>query len=240
MNTHELKNKEQPHEFWNPAPDGSVPVWSCLHNNTHSPMLTEMNLASRFQMISAPRELKLFAYFRKNGRTKCWHKVPSLLHQKHKHFASPVRPWCWYAFVFVCIDLWEACKPSVCRSRSNPCCQHRRDFLDGQSNLPDWLSLSVSHSEADHQSNGMHTYKEINWASEKPNYLQVNCKTFILGELPLRMDWRTVAWACDCSTAVVYFLKCETLIRPRIPWWDSLITCHWDLCKWWSCHYNFY
>lgn len=90
MNTHEPKNSHMN--------SGIQPLMGqcryeaqmfCLHNNTHSPTLTEVNMASRFQMISAPWELKRFAYFRKNGRTKCWHKVPLLLHQKHKHFCKP-------------------------------------------------------------------------------------------------------------------------------------------------------
>lgn len=163
----------------------------CFHNNTYSTTLTDMNIASHFQIISAPWELKLLAHFSKNGHTKCLHKILLLLllHKKHKHFASLVRFRCWYAIVFECIDSWAVCKPSLCRSRSNLRCQHRWDFLDGQSNLPDWLSLSVSHSEPGYQSNRLHTYKEMNWALEKPNYLQVNCKTFIQRELPLRMDW---------------------------------------------------
>lgn len=41
-----------------------------------------------------------------------------------------------------------------------------------------------------------------------------------------------VAWAHNCSAAAVYSLKCERLITPGVPWCDSLITCHCDLCKW--------
>lgn len=60
----------------------------CFHNNTYSTKLTEMNIASHFQIISAPWELKLFAHFSKNGHTKSLHKIlllSLLLHQKHKH-----------------------------------------------------------------------------------------------------------------------------------------------------------
>lgn len=150
-----------------------------------------------FQIISVPWELELLVHFSENGHSKCLHKILLWLHNKHKHFASLVHFRCLYAIVFECISSWAVYKPSLCKSRSNLCCQHRWDFLDGRSFLPDWLSLSVSQSEADYQSNRMHTYKEMNWALEKPNYLQVNCKTFIEGELPLRMDWE---WTPEPTT----------------------------------------
>lgn len=107
-----------------------------------------------------------------------------------------------------------------------------RPGLPGRAGLPTWLAVTQreprlslihnTHSGAQRNESGFVEAKLF--ASKLQN--------FHSERITPENGLRTAAWAHNCSAAAVYLLKCERLIRPRDPWWDSLITCHWDLCKW--------
>lgn len=58
----------------------------CLHNNTYSITLAEMNITSRFQIISVAMGIKAFCTLQEET-AKCLHKMLLSLHKNHKHFA---------------------------------------------------------------------------------------------------------------------------------------------------------
>lgn len=58
-------------------------------------------------------------------------------------------------------------------------------------------------------------------------FLASTLQNFHSDEITLENRLWMDAWAQNCSVAAVYLLKCVRLIRPGLPWWDSLITCHW-------------
>lgn len=156
----------------------------------------------------------LLAHFGENGPVNCLHKAPAWLHKKQM-LREPSLPRCWFFNVF-----WPdrfgggvQIKPAQ-RAWSSLRCQHRWNFLGRQRCLPDWLSLSVSQQERGH-----HSREDANAVLEQPNYLQVNCWTLVLTEIPLWIDW--------AQPSPVYLTR-ETLIRARIPR-DTLIMCRWDL-----------
>lgn len=97
----------------------------------------------------------------------------------------------------------------------------------GCHSLPITLSLTVSHTE--------HTCSDAKewikfWSGDffLPFFFFASIlQNFHSDEITLENRLWMDAWAQNCSVAAVYLLKCERLIRPGLPWWDSLITCHW-------------
>lgn len=181
--------------------------YACIITLT-APRFDELSMASHFQIISVPWEPRLlfcfFAHFRRNGRAKRLHKGLLLsrllsLHKKHKHFlqassllavATPlsrralIRGWC--------ANLSRIpIEPAPSALMGLPQKKNRGWWGGGRARLPDWLSITVTHSEPDRPPVRQHLGGGggiERWG--KPKYLQANCKSLILGELPGRTGWR--------------------------------------------------
>lgn len=183
-----------------------------------------------------PWGLKLFAHFSKNGHTKCLHKILLLLllHKKHKHFARQAGFRCWYAIVSECIGTWVACKPNPVQDLIESALSAQMG-LPGRAELPTWLAVTQRQSPRARLSVIKNTHSHIQRNESgfgEAKLCASKLQNFHSERITPENGLGTVAWAHNCSAAAVYLLKCERLIKPRVPWWDSLITCHWDLCKW--------
>lgn len=178
----------------------------CLHNNTYSAAFRRveygLTLPNHFRAMGAAATFLFFAHFRRNGRAKRLHKGLLLsrllsLHKKHKHFlqalsllavATPlsrralIRGWC--------ANLSRIpIEPAPSALMGLP--QKKNRGWGGRARLPDWLSITVTHSEPDRPPVRQHLGCSggiERWG--KPRYLQANCKSLILGELPRRTGWR--------------------------------------------------
>lgn len=158
---------------------------------------------------------------------------------RNKHFARRASFRCWCATVWVHVyvggvqtgpeqELMESALSALMG-------------LPGQAELPPWLAVtqrqSLTEPTISDQNTHTHTYT---WRNElgfgEAKLFASKLQNFNSERITPESGLGTVAWAHNCSAAAVYLLKCERLIRPWVPWWDTLITCHWDLC----CHYNFY
>lgn len=182
----------------------------CLHNNTYSTMFRRVEYS-----------LTLPNHFRATGAKAFLHTSVGMatLNAYTRHcccyirntniFASVACFRCWYAIVFECIDSWAVCKPGLCAGADRTCpVSTDGTSWTGRANLPDWLSLSVSHTVTGYQSNWMHTYRGNELSFGEAKLFASKLQNFNLGRITPENGWGTVVWAQDCSTAVVYLLKC--------------------------------
>lgn len=163
-----------------------------------------------------------------NGHTKCLYKILLFFAGLAGPFAGLAGFSCWYAIVSECIG--TCAKKGPIESALSA-----QMGLPEKAEVPTWWAVTQRQSLRAQLSVIQNTHSHIQrnelgfggaklFASKLQNFHSER----ITPENGLGM----VAWAHNCSAAAVYLLKCERLIRPRVPWWGSLITCHWDLCKW--------
>lgn len=210
MNTHEPKrNKEQPNEFWNPGPRWvgehmRMKFYACIITLT-VPRFAELSTASHFQITSVPWEPQLLLCFSHTSggtaapsaytracccRGCCRYIRNTNIFLQASSLLAVATPLSWRAL----IRGWSAnlsripIEPAPSALMGLP--QKKTGGLWGE-RLPDWLSITVTHSEPDrplvrqHLGGGGGIER---WG--KPKYLQANCKSLILGELPQRTGWR--------------------------------------------------